>query len=96
MAIKKFRGRKILDGDSAGSYKKRSVARSAQARAMTMPMVVAWIGYQKFSRPIFLGGDSADPYRKPFACKLGPNPSDDHAHGGWMDWLSKTFGAENF
>ena len=62
-----------------------------------MPMAATWIGYKKsFGTDFFLDGDSANPFKKSFACKLSPNPNDDHAHGSGMDWLSKNFGAEKF
>ena len=49
-----------------------------------------------FGTDFFLDADSADPYKKPFAGELGPNPNDNHAHGSSMDWLSKVVGADFF
>ena len=44
----------------------------------------------------FLDGDSVDSYKKRISCEVGPNPNDDHAHGGGMDCLSKIFRTEIF
>ena len=64
---------------------------------MTMHMAVAWIGYPKFSGPIFfLDGDSADPSKNRSLASSAQNPNDDHAHGSGMDWVSKIFGVEKF
>ena len=57
---KKFGTEIFLDGDSADTYKNRSLASSAQTRTMTRPMAAAWIGYQKFSGQIFFDGNSVD------------------------------------
>ena len=60
--LSKVAGADFFGGDSVDSYKNRSAAISAQNRPMTMPMAVAWIGYQKFSGlTFFMDGDSADP-----------------------------------
>ena len=63
---------------------------------MGMPMAAAYIAYQKYTGPNFFGWRFCCFLQELIACKLGPSPNDDHAHGGGMDWLSKTLGAENF
>ena len=61
-----------------------------------MPMAAAWIGYQKNSGPIIFWMAILLIPVKYVACKIGPSPSDDHAHGDGIEWLSKIFGAEIF
>ena len=61
-----------------------------------MRTAVAWIGYPKFSGPIFFDVDSADPSKNRSLASSAQNPNDDHAHGSGMDWVSKIFGVEKF
>ena len=61
-----------------------------------MPMAASWIAYQKSSGPKFLGWRFCCFLLELIACKIGPGPNEGHAHGGGIDLLSKTFGAEKF
>ena len=77
-----------------GSCKNKSHASSAQANAMAMLWAAAWVGDQKVSGLKISEWRSYGLHEKPIACKIGPNQNDEHALGGGMGWLSKTFGPE--
>ena len=72
MVTKNFRNRKPLNAEPVDSHKNRSLARSSQARAMTMPTTASWIDPQKFSEPKVLNGDSLDRGRLLLACSENP------------------------
>ena len=72
MVTKNFRNRKPLNAEPVDSHKNRSLARSSQARTMTMPTTASWIDPQKFSEPKVLNGDSLDRGRLLLACSENP------------------------
>ena len=63
---------------------------------MAMPLATTWVGYQTLSDLKISEWRSYGFLQKPIARKIGPNQNDDHALGGGMGWLSKTFGPERF